>query len=38
MRWDRADKNWINGKISGVEMENQNHDEAFSNLLYTLQT
>ncbi len=34
-RWDRADENWINGNISGVEVENQN--EAFSSLLSTLQ-
>jgi hypothetical protein len=33
--WDRADENWMNGKIPGVEMENQN--EAFSSLLSTLQ-
>jgi hypothetical protein len=35
--WDRADENssWMNGKISGVEMEKQN--EAFSSLLSTLQ-
>ncbi len=33
--WDRADENWMNGKIPGVELENQN--EAFSSLLSTLQ-
>ncbi len=29
--WDRADEIWINGKISCVEMENQN--KVFSSLL-----
>jgi hypothetical protein len=32
---DRADETWINGKISGVEMETPN--EAFCSLLSTLQ-
>ena len=35
MHWDKADENWMNGKISGDEMEKQN--EEFRSLLSTLQ-